>query len=131
MPTGCTASTAPARSPPRVDAPKPKPWPEGLPRAVTLTSGGVTLPRALKKAVYRDHRMYREQSEPLCAGRLEAQRRLDESHWRSVALEERALEPEPWAWWERVLVLSGVGAGGVILGAIIGWATSDRIVLQR
>lgn len=105
---------------PKVSAPRPIPWPDNLPDAIELQAGRVTLPRALKKAIWKDQMMYREQSAPLCEARLDVQRRLDKSHWRAVALEERALEPPPMPTWRLATYGAGTLAVGILFGLIAG-----------
>lgn len=92
--------------------------------------GSVSLPADVAYDVHRILLHY-EKMPTLCEDALTAQRRVDEGHWLADCAERRSLDPQPWAWWERALVVSGSVIGGLLVGMVVGYVANDRITVVR
>jgi hypothetical protein len=91
--------------------------------------GYVRVPEAEYVEMSRHLRHYHREMPGLMAVAIESQRRMDEGHWRAIALEERAREPEPMPTWKLVLYVGGAGVGAFLFGLVIGYAANDGVTL--
>lgn len=82
--------------------------------------GYVRVPDAEYVEMARHLRHYHVEMPGLMAMALEAQRRVDEGHWRAVDAEGHVGEPDPMPSWRLAVYTIGSLAAGVLFGLIAG-----------